>query len=157
MINSKKNTYLLKAIDLGYSADRQGNIFNSKGLLVNTYICGKYLYFGHVKVHRFIAYLKFGDIIFSKEVRHLDNNSFNNTWENIGIGSRIDNIFDIPKEERTRMANCGAASVIRLSTDEARNLKNDKKDGFTHKQLCQKYGVSKTTVSEIVNNKTYPQ
>ena len=42
-----------------------------------------------VKFHRLQAYQKFGDKIFNKgvEVRHLDNDSLNNSWDNIDIGS----------------------------------------------------------------------
>jgi hypothetical protein len=152
---SKKNEYLLKAVQRGYTVDRMGNVFDSGGNLVNTYNCDGYLYFGHVKVHRFVAYFKFGDSIFSNEVRHLDDNSLNNTWDNIGIGTRLDNILDFPSEKRRRIANCGASVVRRLSYSEANNLRLDKERGLTHRALCDKYDVSKTTVSEIVNHKTY--
>lgn len=45
----------------------------------------------NVWVHRLQAYQKFGERVFEPRmvVRHLDGNSLNNSWENIGIGTRI--------------------------------------------------------------------
>ena len=58
------------------------------------------------RFHRFMGYLKFGDEIYTKgmQVRHLDGNPLNNSWDNIAIGTQRDNTYDIPKEKRLQSA-----------------------------------------------------
>ncbi|WP_430794437.1 HNH endonuclease [Bacillus thuringiensis] len=48
--------------------------------------------------HRIIAYLKYGETAFEAEcVRHLNDNSLDNSWDNIEIGSLYDNHLDAVK------------------------------------------------------------
>lgn len=57
-----------------------------------------------VPIHRLVAYLKFGEAMFAPgvEVRHRDNDRFNNRPDNILIGTPRENALDIPEEERSR-------------------------------------------------------
>jgi hypothetical protein len=57
-------------------------------------------------VHKFVAYLKWGDEAFAPgiDVRHKNNNAKDNRWSNILIGSRSDNMNDLPPEVRSRNA-----------------------------------------------------
>lgn len=52
--------------------------------------------------HRLQAYQKFGDKIFQKgiEVRHLNGNSLDNSYDNIGIGTLTDNRRDREKHRK---------------------------------------------------------
>lgn len=62
-----------------------------------------------VMVHRLVAYQKYGNSIYEEgiEVRHLDDNPLNFFEHNIAIGTHSDNMLDIPKEKRKKMAKHG--------------------------------------------------
>ena len=57
-----------------------------------------------IKVHRLAAYQKFGDKLFEKgmQVRHLNGNKLDFSFENIELGTGKENCQDIPKEQRVR-------------------------------------------------------
>ena len=142
----------------GYSVDDSGKVFNKDCALIslskNTKGKG-YLSFNiringskptRSFVHRLQAFQKFGDVIFKEGVvvRHLDGISTNNSYDNIGIGSPSDNMLDIPKEKR----------VINASnpTHDHEAILKDRKNGYTYKELMEKYSISsKGTISFIIN------
>ncbi|HWY13228.1 MAG TPA: HNH endonuclease [Bacteroidia bacterium] len=105
----------------------------------------------YVAVHRFVAYQKFGNKIFKKgmQVRHLDSNSLNNNYDNIGIGTSKENNND--KHPDTRMR----ASLIACSFTKKHNheeIIKMKEEGFTYKQIMSKFNIkSKGTISFIIN------
>ena len=110
----------------------------------------------NIRVNRLQAYQKFGDALFScDEVRHLDGNHKNNSWDNIAIGSKSDNELDKPKAVRVRSAKTAARTQRSLSDSEVRQLRRDRVNGKTYAQLMVKYGIAKSTVSYVVNRKTY--
>ena len=98
----------------GYTMDKHGNLFNPKGVEIKGYINTKNNYSTKVTsarvdgkgvkipFHRLQAYLKFGNEMFKDgiEVRHLNGDSLDNSFENIAIGTHSDNMQDIPKEKR---------------------------------------------------------
>ena len=58
-----------------------------------------------VKLHRFVAYLKYGDEIYNHQcVRHMDGDPLNNAFGNIILGSQHDNLMDIDPVVRSRKA-----------------------------------------------------
>lgn len=116
---------------LGYRIEPDGTIVGSGGVPIKGYFKKNgYCFFTirqpaaegrrvrEVKVHRFQAYQKYGDMIFTKGVviRHKDNNKSNNTWDNIVIGDSYDNAMDNPKEQRVARA-VHAASFLRRFSD----------------------------------------
>lgn len=104
------------AVQKGYKVDRNGVVFSpfisqprkpyrdKHGYLRFSVMDGKTS--RCCPVHRLQAYQKFGDKIYEDgiEVRHLDGNPSNNSWDNIEIGTHSDNMMDRPKEVRARLA-----------------------------------------------------
>lgn len=113
------NEFIRYAKINGYTVDSTGKIFNHRGKLVKGSIkkkkdkrkgkgSGEYL--THVftvtdpkdgyksrpiPTHRFVAYLKYGEEAFLADcVRHLNDDSLDNSWDNIAIGSHMDNHLD---------------------------------------------------------------
>ena len=88
------NELLIETFEKGYRII-DGIIYNPDGKILKGYV-GKRGYrrfspvrTNHVKVHRLVAYQKFGDALFEEgiEVRHLDNNKLNNSEDNIALGT----------------------------------------------------------------------
>jgi hypothetical protein len=160
---SKKNDYLLEAVKQGYKIDTLGRVISPNGNILCPYNDNGYYTFsirlngakGYVKVHRLAGYLKFGDIVLDKEVRHLDNNSKNNSWNNIEIGTRQDNELDKPKNYRVKTAKYAASFVRKMSRDESIKLREDRNDGMSYSELRTKYGLAKSTLWYIINNNDY--
>lgn len=144
----------------GYTMDKHGNLFNPKGIEIKGYINTKSNY--SIKVtairvdgkgvnipfHRFQAYLKFGNEIFKDgiEVRHLNGDSLDNSFENIDIGTHSDNMQDIPKEKRM------LKSALANLKHNHKAIIDDRKKGMKYSEIMLKYGISsKGTVSHIIN------
>jgi hypothetical protein len=156
---------LLVAKEKGYHTDADGNIFSIKKKIAlrktkqNRYqFCIRF--YGErvtIDVHRFIGYLKYGDKIFNDgiEVRHFDNNSLNNAWENILIGTHSENMCDIPKEIRVKRALNASNYARRFDDNTVKEIINDRNKGLTYLQLCEKYNTSKSTLSYFFNDAQY--
>lgn len=142
----------------GYYVDKKGDVFNKDGKSISLSSNNKgtgYKSFNirvngsnptRSFVHRLQAFQKFGDVIFKEDmvIRHLNGDSLDNSFENIGIGTLSDNMLDIPKEKR----------VLNASNPKHDHEKiiQDFKNGYTYKEIMEKYGItSKGTVSFIVN------
>ena len=156
---SKQNVLLKKVSKKGYSVSKDGKTitsFTGKVLKPRVMNRGKgYFCFGvrdddipsrPVLVHRLQAYQKFGEKIFEKgiQVRHLDGNSMNNSWENIAIGTQSENSMDRPRDERIR----NASNPIYNHSD----IIEDWTNGMSYSKIMKKYDISsKGTVSFIIN------
>lgn len=142
----------------GYYVDKKGDVFNKDGKSISLSSNNKgtgYKSFNirvngsnptRSFVHRLQAFQKFGDVIFKEDmvIRHLNGDSLDNSFENIGIGTLSDNMLDIPKEKR----------VLNASNPKHDHEKiiQDFKNGYKYKEIMEKYGItSKGTVSFIVN------
>lgn len=57
-------------------------------------------------VHRLVAHVKFGHALYEgkPDVRHLDGNKLNNLEENIALGTRSQNLRDVPADQRSARA-----------------------------------------------------
>jgi isopentenyl phosphate kinase len=64
-------------------------------------------------------------------------------------------MMDIPPAERHKKARKAAATQRKLSKVDVSDLRRDRAGGMTYKMLMAKYGLAKSTVSYIVNGKTY--
>lgn len=169
---SLSNKNILIAIEKGYSLDKEGNIFSPKGQIKGkttrsrnrTYkvisiklpkeLGGKIT---QVKAHRLQAYQKFGDELFVPkiEVRHLNGNSLDNSWDNLALGTTSENSLDKPQEIRTQLAINAASKLRKLTKEQSEKLREDRSSGFSYEELANKYDISKSTVSYVCNNKTY--
>lgn len=107
---SNKNKAVVQAAELGYRVSKDG--MRLRGLRVKkiklqyttkggkkyksftvSLACGKSV---NVLLHKLQAYQKFGSIALNSElvVRHLNDNSLHNNWDNIELGTQADNMAD---------------------------------------------------------------
>jgi hypothetical protein len=161
-----KNETIVYLISIGYSVSQQGVLLkngsktqttskNSNGYLnIKTKIRGKNIL---ADIHRIQAYQKYGEKLFEEgvEVRHLDNNKLNNSYDNIAIGTPRENMLDTPLWVRLKRSRLGAAYVRRLTYQDANEIRAKRNAGYTYKELCLEYKVCKSLVSYIINNRTY--
>lgn len=155
------------AFNKGYWVDSLGNCFSPSGEKIG-YFCPNSQYEQikvavatgkqrHIAVHRLQAYQKYGEKIFEPgvHVRHLNSNTFDNSWDNIAIGSASDNMMDKTPEVRQSAALAGSRVRRKLTWEEMEQLRQEHKAGDSYRVLCARYSLAKSTVSYIVNNKTY--
>ena len=163
---NKANTAIILAAQKGYTTDNNGNIISPNGIVLKLKHEDTYPAFSlnvgnkkivSVRVHRFVAYLKFGDKIFEEniQVRHLNGMSNDNSWSNIDIGTASDNMLDKRPEVRKEMARKAASHLRSLSENDVIELRKLRKEGWKYKDLMNKFGLAKSTVSYIINDKTY--
>jgi hypothetical protein len=99
----------------GYRVDESGAVFSPSGKKLRPAPDSKgYLRFNvrHAKaawtcwVHRLQAFQKFGEAIYvpGTDVRHYPNPNPDNSIENIHLGTRSENLRDVPADERTARA-----------------------------------------------------
>lgn len=133
------------AKDKGYYIDREGNAFSKQGQL--KLYRGKYPYwcFGvknnkktaKIFVHRLQAFQKFGNELFESgiEVRHLNNDKNDNSYKNISIGTRSENVMDNPESIRRALHH-----GMRKHDHEA--IQMDYRNGLRGKKLMEKYNLT---------------
>lgn len=113
---------------------------------------------GPCRVHHLAALQWFDHDEVTKDgihIRHLDGNSRNNARENLALGTPQQNSMDRPEEERKKHAKVAASYLKKLSDDQVRELRRARKAGASYKELQARFGLTKSTVSYIVNRKTY--
>lgn len=165
---SKRNEKAIKvAYQKGYRAANNGDIISPKGNTLNPMVkmMGKIPYFMfHVRVdgiivsipyHRFIAYQKYGDIVFGCDViRHLDGNSTNNALNNIEMGTYQENSLDIPKEIRVAQAKHASSYVTVFDDKTVKSIKQYHSQTNSYKMTMEKFGISsKATLHNILHNR----
>lgn len=154
---NKRNKSILFAIEKGY--DYIDGFMCYKGRPLKLFLKGKYYFFGfktydktvcNIPIHRFIGYKKFGDRIFDKSlhVRHLDSNSLNNSYDNIGIGTFSENMMD--KSPELRRDTAIKASLAAKKHDHEKIIDLHKK-GYSYDKIMNELGTkSKGTISFII-------
>ena len=149
----------------GYTSTKNGDVFSPTGTKLACSGGGKYRTFSinvkgdplPVKVHQFIAYLKYGRLALGSNVvvRHSNDDQNDNRWDNIRIGTQSNNMMDQPRSVRVARARHAASGNKKLSDAQVRALLADRANGMKYAELMAKYKVAKSTVSYIVNGKTY--
>jgi len=160
---SKTDEYIIEAKKKGYYVDKLGNVYSKNKKLSLTLAQDRYKFairfYGQrvvVPVHRFIAYLKYGNKLFEGlDVRHLNGDSLDNSWDNLKLGTHSDNMMDIPKERRIQRAIHASKKNRRFDDVTVKKILEDKKKGMTYNKLCEKYNTSKSTLSYFFNNAYY--
>lgn len=152
---------MLSCVDRGYSVDEKGDVyfngrkrslnisrgyynFTAKAKIDGVKICSR------VWVHRLVAYHKFGNKIFKEgiQVRHLDGNSLNNSYDNISIGTAKDNSLDKLPSVRLRAALIATSFVKKHDHEKIIDLH---KKGFSYSKIMKELGIKgKGTISFII-------
>lgn len=164
---SEVNDGMMKAFRRGYRVTEDGNVMGPTGLYrrlrVDTrgYYVFSFTDKGHrvhaISVHRLAAYQWFGSRLLQdgNEVRHLNGEKLDNSRANILVGTHLENMRDKPKEDRVRYARNAGRGNSHLTVEDVRRLLEDREMGMTYRELQEKYDLAKSTVSYIVNRKTY--
>lgn len=149
---------LERAVALGFKVERDGTLTkHGKVIKVNDRHCGAKprlrtnIVYKHVSytlnVHQLQAYQKFGNELFKEGiiVRHLNDISTDNSWDNIAIGTYRDNALDMPKWKRQLKSS--------NPIYDHHKVKELREQGLTYKQIMEITGIrSKSTVNRILNN-----
>lgn len=163
---SKTNQAVVEAYTRGYRVLEDGTVINPSGKELkcpegsNGYKRFSISCLGGIRpifVHKLQAYQKFGNLVFSTKsvVRHLNGNKLDNSFNNIEIGSSRDNYFDIPESKRVEAAKKTSASLKKLTLDQVNQIREEVKSGATHSSVANKYCISRSFVTNIVNKKLY--
>lgn len=103
-------------------------------------------------VHKFAAYCYFGDDALRLQVRHLNSDTCDASFENITLGTRRDNEMDKPAGVRSESAKAARASqgisgvTQKLKYEDAQVIKLSAESSSI---LAKRYGVSKSTIQLI--------
>jgi len=105
--------------------------------------------------HRLQAYQKYGEDIYKKGicVRHLNGDKSDNSFDNIAIGTNRDNMMDMSKAERQRIAALSAKATIKYNRDEVVEYYN--KCNRSRKKTIEYFGMSKAGLHYILNDRKY--
>ena len=170
---SIRNELTLLASKTGYYVDNKGKVYNKFGNNIKSFKNGKnamnYLVFSirdlskwkyakKVYVHKLQAYQKFGNKIFENgvHIRHLNNNSFDNSWDNIEIGTASDNNLDKYPEVRKKSATIASRKrqdSIR-SFEERCLIYEDLKNKVPYSEIMKKYSISSKGTLSFMKNKS---
>lgn len=154
---SKLKLVLDEIIIKGYTIDKDGIISNPQSKKLKGCVYDKYLKISvrtsenssfPVRVHKFQAYVKFGDKIFEKGivVRHLDGDSLNNKWDNIAIGTQSQNMMDRPEIDRKNHSD-GKGKITEEIKDK---IKLYFENGDSIRLISKKVDVKRTTLSDYL-------
>ena len=143
----------------GYRVTQDGDAIGLRGKRVGFNRQGYYIFKirdhknnnRNVKVHRLIAYSKYGDKIYKDGicVRHLDGNPLNNKWSNIEIGSYQDNSLDMDKEVRIKKAIHASSFIKKYDHADVYDFYNETN---SYKKTMEEFCISsKGTLFYILN------
>ncbi len=106
-----------------------------------------------ILVHRLVAFQKFGKKTFKKglQVRHLDSDSLNNSFENIALGTPQENQGDKPMEVRLRSALIATSHVKKYDHKMIIKLRES---GLTYKKIMEITGIKNKSVISFIINKS---
>ena len=164
---SKEQKNIVFAYKKGYRVDKEGNVFfdGKKRSLYKSWnktktrayftfcIRNEEGYSRPIKVHKLQAYQKFGDKIFQKKVvvRHLNDDSLDNSFSNIDIGTMSENMFDMPSEKRKALAMHAASFNIRYDAEKVKEYYHNCR---SYKKTMERFCISsKSTLSNILKNR----
>ena len=162
---SKSNLALIEGFRKGYRVENS-EIFNHLHKKINFWLdndgyAAIKIFNYPVKVHRLVAYQKFGNAIFEKgiQVRHLNGDKLDFSFQNIEIGTSKQNQLDKPIEQRKRAGYLSALRKRKLSIEQVAEIRNEyslltKKRGFIN-VTARKYNVNIKTIYNIVHYKRY--
>jgi hypothetical protein len=96
-----------------------------------------------VKIHRIVAFQKFGERAFEKgtEVRHLDSDKSNFADDNITIGTRVQNIADRPPGSQLAASHKGARKNRKYSDELMERVQQAHKAGMGYTELRRTFNI----------------
>ena len=158
---SKARKSVLVAHDRGYRVLLNGDIVSPNGKILKPYMHCGYACFSItkeddtlnvVRVHQLAAYQKFGDryLYSTLDVRHLNNDSTDNSLVNIAIGTRKQNARDVPVDMRALRSRKATAVTRKFDDATVRAIRKLYVEGSSYLRLANCFGCSKTTIRNII-------
>lgn len=99
-------------------------------------------------VHRVIATAFLPNPNKCREVNHKDGNKLNNSANNLE--------WVTPRQNQLHAINSGLRPELKLDIDKAKEIRRLYATGlYTQRRLAQQFNISKTLVSDIINNKRW--
>lgn len=158
-----------RAIELaykkGYRVTEEGELIGLKGDPLKVKAYGKQRYptftvngvsftksgIKSIRVHQFAAYCFYGEAMFEDGiiVRHLNDNPYDFSKENIALGTDKDNKADIPMRKRSYM------TARRLSFEQAEEIRGLFDKGVNSVDISERYGITRNYVYDIVNYRSW--
>jgi hypothetical protein len=145
----------------GYRITDSGICINPSGIEIKGVISNEYIRinarykktFTYCNIHRLQAFQKYGNKIYEKEieVRHFDGNKLNNSFDNIFIGTRSQNMMDIPESIRISKSLHATSFIRKYDKKEIRLFYCECK---SYKKTMDHFNISsKGTLHFILNSK----
>ncbi len=105
-----------------------------------------------IRIHTLVAKYFIGERPKDKQlIRHLDSNPTNNNITNLAYGTYLENENDKIQNGTWNMRNGGA----KLTPKQVIEIRNKADKGESQKNLGVEYGVSRPTITRIINNKIW--
>lgn len=152
---------IIVAYNKGYRCTRNGKPIGPNGNTIKGCHKNKYHFIKiripetknckNIAVHRLQAFQKYGYKMFESgiEVRHLNGNPSDNSWDNIAIGDHRTNMMDIPEHIRIAKALHATSFVKKYDEKEVKEFHSKEK---SYKKTMEKFNItSKGTLHHILN------
>ena len=102
-------------------------------------------------VHRIVYLALIGPLDPEKVINHIDGNPLNNSPSNLELVTQAQNNL-----HRYRiLKRPGVKSNCRIDQNTAVQIRADQQSGLSNQQLRKKYGLAKSTISYVVNSRTW--
>lgn len=109
-----------------------------------------------VRIHRIVALLFVDNPNNLKEVNHIDRNRANPRADNLEWVTHQENIKHSHSQGAYREIGRGVKNPkCKLTEKQVYEIRQMFKEGHTKEELASKFGVSKSTIGSIVNNRTW--
>lgn len=109
-----------------------------------------------VRIHRVVALLFVDNPNNLKEVNHIDRNRANPRADNLEWVTHQENIKHSHNQGAYREIGRGVKNPkCKLTEEQVYKIREMFKEGCTKEELVSKFGVSKSTIDSIVNNRTW--
>jgi hypothetical protein len=164
-IDTKRNQAIRLAKRKGYYCDEYGNMYSKRGNKLKLRMMNKTYWYFKVRtdklfgkremtiicVHRFVAYCKYGEVIFVKgvQVRHRNGISTDNSYDNLLIGTNSDNQQDIPRIDRVKRGQYASSFLRKFTDEQEQSIIEFYRGCKSYKLTMEKFDVKKGTLQYI--------
>ena len=163
---SNNKLYTVQAYLEGYRVSNEGEVFKNGKPIKQRIRCKcidkkyetRYKVFAFqnrpTATHQLVAYQKFREewLFGENIVRHLNNDSLDNSLDNIQLGSPWDNYHDRPLEARLFSLKKAHESIRKFSDDQIKEIRNSNKSPV---ELAKEYSCSPVAMRNIVKGRSY--
>lgn len=111
--------------------------------------------FGQVKAHRASFVLHFGAIPKGRHVLHHCDTPSCVKPDHLYTGTNLDNANDRKERGRGKWASGEANGQARLTRSQVARVRRLRSRGLTHQAIADRFGVSRTTITNILSGKTW--